>query len=136
MKRFDGRPIAEPWLVYTPGLGNITLGNGSVVGRWTRIGGTIIGRARFQAGSTTTYGGGNFSISLPVAFETGLTAADLIGFGSVDNGTGATRRLVQVTPTLTASANFAYEGGTVASTTPFTFGTSSRITFRFSYEAA
>jgi hypothetical protein len=63
--------IEAAWTAYTPtwtGSGsNPAIGNGSVVGRYKRIGKTIIFRVIITAGSTTTFGTGNYSIGLPVA---------------------------------------------------------------------
>lgn len=121
------------WTAYTPTLTNITLGNGTVTARYVQIGKLVIGSVNFTAGTTTTYAAGNLSISLPVNAQ-GIATA---GTGSVNNGTGASRRLINVqSSAASAAVAFTYEGNTVTNTVPFTFGTSSQILFQFMYEAA
>lgn len=128
--------IGDPMASYTPTLTGITLGNGTLTAKYLQAGKLVIGHVTFLAGSTTTYSATNLGFSLPVAFSTALVGTSSIGNGHVDNGAGASRRLVMVGPSGTQTANFLYEGGTVTDTTPFAFGTSSRIGFQFTYEAA
>lgn len=60
-----------PWVSYTPvwtaATTNPTLGNGTLVGRYQRVGRTIHVHINLAAGSTSTFGAGNYSLSLPVA---------------------------------------------------------------------
>jgi hypothetical protein len=66
----------EGWALdtYTPswtGSGsNPTLGNGTVSGKYIEIGDVVIGGFHFTMGSTTTYGSGSYSMSLPVTAST------------------------------------------------------------------
>jgi hypothetical protein len=59
------------WTSYTPtwtASGTaVALGNGVLVGRYQRIGRTIIYHINFIPGSTSTYGSGVYSFALPVA---------------------------------------------------------------------
>lgn len=59
------------WVSYTPvwtaATTNPALGNGTLVGRYQRVGRTIHLHINLTAGSTTTFGSGNYSLSLPVA---------------------------------------------------------------------
>ena len=64
------------WTTYTPGwtgTTNPSLGNGSLVGRYTRIGRTIIGGVVLTIGSTTTGGSGSWSWDLPFLGAPGIT---------------------------------------------------------------
>lgn len=61
-----------PWTTYTPILyGSVTnpnIGNGSITGRYTYIGATVIGEIRIVAGTVGfNRGSGIYSISLPIA---------------------------------------------------------------------
>jgi hypothetical protein len=57
------------WYTYTPTWSatttSPTLGNGSLTGRWTRIGNTITLQVRIQFGSTTTAGSGSYRFTYP-----------------------------------------------------------------------
>lgn len=130
------KAIGDAWTAYTPTLTGITLGNGTLTAKYLQAGKLFIGRVKFVAGATTTYSAANLSFTLPAAFNTALNGTDVLGAGQVNNGSGATRRLVTVAPTGTAAAVLAYEGGTVTNSAPFAFGTSSQIAFEFTYEGA
>lgn len=52
---------------YTPSATNFTVGNGTIHGRWTRVGKFGFFRLNFQAGSTSSYTASAMSISLPTA---------------------------------------------------------------------
>src|SRR3954447_19578174 len=93
------KAIGDPWTSYVPTLTNISLGSGTRAGAYMQAGGLVFGRARFQAGGTTTYPGGNLSVGLPVAAAASYSSGDTIGFGSLNNGSGSARRLVSVFPT-------------------------------------
>jgi hypothetical protein len=58
--------IQAAWTAYTPTLGNITLGNGTLACAFTRYGKTIKARGNLIAGTTTTFAAGVLSFSLPV----------------------------------------------------------------------
>src|SRR5262245_308636 len=62
-----------------------SLGNGSIQGKYWRLGRLVLYRLVFTAGSTTTFGSGAWLFTLP------FTAADALGNGSVimkDNSAG------------------------------------------------
>jgi hypothetical protein len=58
------------WTAYTPTWTASTttpvLGNGTLTGRYMKIGRTVICHINLTTGSTSTYGSGNHSFSLPV----------------------------------------------------------------------
>jgi len=133
--------IQAAWTAFTPTLGNITIGNGTVTGKWFQQGKIIKGHVEIVAGSTTTYGTGTLTVgALPVA-----AAASYVLNGSpagpafMHNGSSATRNIGLAILTSTTSVFFVYgsaAGATVTNTAPFTFGTASVLTFTFEYEAA
>lgn len=64
-----GERPKKAWTNYTPTWTATTtapvLGNGTLNGRYTKIGKTIVGDILLAMGSTTTYGSGGWSLSLP-----------------------------------------------------------------------
>jgi hypothetical protein len=60
------------------------LGNGSIVGYYARLGTTICFKVQIIMGSTTTYGTGNYRVTLPIAWNAGLPyqLCDFIGYDS------------------------------------------------------
>ena len=71
------------YLTYTPawtGTTNPGLGNGTLTGRWTRIGRTIIGSINLTIGSTTTGGSGSWAWDLPVVAASGNTRVGVCEF--------------------------------------------------------
>jgi hypothetical protein len=63
--------VANPgeWTSYTPtwtASTNPTVGNGTLIGRYFRVGRTITFQINLTMGSTTTYGSGNYDFALPV----------------------------------------------------------------------
>jgi hypothetical protein len=63
--------LASATTSYTPSwtasTTNPTIGNGTITGAYTQIGKMVFVRIQITMGSTTTYGSGQYSISLPVA---------------------------------------------------------------------
>lgn len=63
--------LEAAWVAYTPVWTAVTtnpvIGNGTLLGRYKRIGKTVLFRVQIVAGSTTTGGSGNYSVSLPLA---------------------------------------------------------------------
>jgi len=90
------------------------IGNGSIAGSYVQIGKIEVASASIVAGSTTTYGTGNYSLSLPIA-PAAVSTVVALGVGSmflsggssinnilwVDNGRLLLNQLAfaQVTPT-------------------------------------
>lgn len=82
---------AAGWTTYTPTWSSSgtqpAIGNGTIKGAWCRVGKLIFVRITQQNGSTTTYGTGTYSWSLPTA------AAAVTGFGTLPIWTGAANYL-------------------------------------------
>lgn len=130
------------WLTFSPAWTatgtNPVIGNGSIVGRYIQLGKTVFLRASITMGSTTTYGSGQYILSLPVTAAAGsIQLADAFYF----NGTnyrgyarmpaGATT-LSLFAPNTTAGA----ADRVVSSTVPFTFASTNSISVSGCYEAA
>lgn len=63
--------LQDEWVAYTPtwtaSTTNPTIGNGTLTGRYHRVGKTIDVAILLTWGSTTTVGSGNYAFALPVA---------------------------------------------------------------------
>jgi hypothetical protein len=62
-------PAMSDWVSYTPtwtgSITNPAIGNGSITGFWRRVGDSVQITVTLLTGSTTTYGSGNWIISIP-----------------------------------------------------------------------
>lgn len=67
------------WSSYTPTWSNVTVGNGTNVGKYLQIGKTVLFKASFTFGTTSSAASSPISVSLPV------TAAALLGTTLVDS---------------------------------------------------
>lgn len=131
------------WISYTPTwtatTTNPIIGNGSITGGYRRIGGQVDFWVNLQAGSTTTYGTGDYRISLPVtALNNGFNGeytvrllndgvqwyTDYYGSGTVQ-GLGSTFQIYN-----------AARSASWTPTNPFTFGTNDAAVITGSYRVA
>ena len=79
--------IVGAWTTYTPtwtaSTTNPALGNGTLVGRYMKVGRTVTAHVNLITGSTTTYGSGVYSFALPAtsanAGSTYVGGAHLLG---------------------------------------------------------
>ncbi|MFD4912861.1 hypothetical protein ACFWNR_06515 [Streptomyces virginiae] len=134
----DYTPYTPSW---TAASVNPTLGNGSLVARWTRVGSQITTSGNLTLGSTSSGGTGVWSISLPVAAgATGVTC-----FGSCDYTVTFTNDyigLVQVESAATGmlfivkTTSSSGSAGQVSSTVPVAATSSSRLYWSVTYESA
>jgi hypothetical protein len=117
---------------------NPAIGNGTITGNYVRHGDLVHFEIRIVMGSTTTFGSGSYSLSLPVALASGavldasvqlIDGATLYYHGAPFLESGSTFRLGSVT---TAAANIA----SVTPTAPFTWANTDEIRVAGSYRAA
>lgn len=129
------------WNSYTPTLGGITLGNGTLVGKWFRAGRFIKFKVKLTFGSTTSVSGA-MTIGLPVAYADG-TDAEV--FAALLYDASANQRYPaksQAITTSTVSINAINAAGTylveaaTSSTVPFTWTTSDILIVSGTYESA
>jgi hypothetical protein len=115
------------WVTYTPGITNLTVGNGTLAGRYKQIGKTVFWEVRFTLGSTSAISNDAF-IQEPVG---GIASQGANAF-YVDSSTsgwfngwwyGGYPR---------------YQGtfGTLSATTPFTWATGDFLLIYGTYEAS
>lgn len=141
--RDNFKAIGDAWTAYVPAWASTAtqpvLNNGTAVGRYVAAGKWITFRAIITAGTTTTYGTGQYSISLPVpAHGTGTQTLEgevLIAGAAykihVRIAAGASTALLYCDPTTA--------GNSVRSVTnlvPATFSNASQIVVGGKYEAA
>jgi hypothetical protein len=131
------------WTAYTPSwtasTTNPVLNDGTVTGRYMKIGRIVIGEVTLTCGSSTTYGSGAWSFSLPATAASsgfsGLGSARMTStdtwHGQVSIGSGASTFQVTfpTSSTNTRSAN-ASQG------TPATLASGNVIRAFFMYESA
>lgn len=148
--RYVGRSIADVWQTivdlgawdtYTPVNTNITVGNGTQVAKFTRMGRTIHGYYRLVWGTTTSFGG-DIAIGFPVT----ATGDDFVGGALAIDATGGTstnQRIQLASRASTGSAeiihgtsNTSGNAGIVNATNPITWATNDTLAFSFTYEAA
>jgi len=135
--------IFGAWTSYTPAwtaaTTNPVLNNGTLVGRYMKIGRTTIAGFTLTAGSTTTYGSGTYSFSLPAAAA--AAGVDTIGGARATAGStyigqltlGSGQSVVNATfPTSATPAT----GSNMTPTTPATLAAGHILRGSITYEAA
>lgn len=129
--------LSAAWTTYTPSWTaasvNPAIGNGTITGGYRRVGKTIEARIRVVAGSTTTFGTGQYYLSLPVS-----AAASSWQVGScrlLDSGTAnksATAFVFSTNDKVALIQNIT----DVNATAPHTMATGDEIEVNIQYEAA
>ena len=130
------------WQTYTPTFVNITVGNGTVVARYSVVNKTVTVQVKFTLGSTSVIGsGGAITMSLPVTSATSQYSAghSIIGTGSgVD--VGVVNYQLWVLWVSSTTVAFGYMTSNryqeIFNIGPFTWGTNDVFTCSFTYEAA
>jgi hypothetical protein len=138
-----GRSVVESWQTYTPTLsGGWALGNGTINGRFHRVGKIVTVYVGINFGSTSTYGTGpaGLTVSLPVStvLVTQPHPADLVdvsaGRAHIAVAQTISATTVELNALNTTFANGAYES--VINTKPFTWATDDAVRIIATYEAA
>lgn len=139
--RDNFKAIGDAWTAYTPtwsaATTNPVIGNGTIVGRYMQAGKYTTFRVVITMGSTTTYGTGQYSVSLPFAAHgTGLQIVDALYF---EGGTRfAKARIVGGATTANLYAPATTAGAIdrlVTSTVPFTWANTNVLVVAGTYEA-
>jgi hypothetical protein len=127
------------WITWSPTIGNISIGNGTVAARYQQTGNVIFFSVKVTFGSTTTISGSP-SIPLPVVanspayFTVNVTDSGVASYtanGIIPSSVLSTifLDLIDTTSSRAVSASF-------SSTSPFTWGTNDNFTISGSYEVA
>jgi hypothetical protein len=143
-------PLFAAWQSWTPtltGVGfTITQGNSAVVGRYIKVGRLVHYTARWEFGSTTSFGAGagSFALSVPVTAAVAYGPAIGSNVMFLDSGTNhfsTTIAVVDSTTTsvrvLASAAAFTdVEGRAITTTSPFTWATNDTVWWSGVYESA
>jgi hypothetical protein len=134
------------WQPYTPVWSssgtNPNIGNGTIIGRYCVIGKMCTVVVKLNAGSTTTFGTGNYKISLPVPGKVIETGYANLGLAHIrDTTVKSYLSFIQMEAASDAN-NTAYVIAIVAGTNslfwtptyPFTFGNGDYFWMQISYE--
>lgn len=112
---------AGAWQTFTPSFANLTVGDGTVTGRYTLVGGTLFVRVQLTLGSTTTIG------TLPTMTLPGShtvvdpPSSSLVGqLVVVDTGTAVFLGALRMTSTTTVGLYALGVGATYATVTQVT----------------
>lgn len=115
------------------------LGNGTLTGRYVQIGKYVHGYLTLTAGTTTTFGTGNYNFTLPVAAGASNPVFALIGTAyAVDTGVASYAGMPRLLGGLTAVevVTLASPAANWTQIAPFTFANGDQIIIYFAYEAA
>jgi hypothetical protein len=133
----------SPWITATPTVANITVGNGTLTGRYRFNSGTCVVEGTFVLGSTSAVSAAP-RLTHPVTADsiTGVDNFPLGGVTFLDAGVAAYMGFVQGVNTTsadirtsTASGTYTTPGG-LSSTVPFTFGAADRMMWRYEFGIA
>jgi hypothetical protein len=137
-------PYEGAWISYTPSWTaasvNPLIGNGSLQGWYKLVGKTCFVRGNIVMGSTTTFGTGEWYVSMP--FTASHADAILMTANLLDNGTAwynATLNGARAGFNYKTAIQYQVVGGTADSitpTAPFTWTNSDRFLWNGSYEIA
>ena len=131
--------FAGTWQSYTvswtAATTNPSIGNGTLAGRYVQIGKTVIGVIKLVMGSTTTYGSGAWSFSLPYAVKNSYSLGQWASYGA-----GAVYNTGHsiLYPNTGVVSSFIRDSGVsyLNATTPHTWASGSELHFFATYETA
>jgi len=142
--RVKEQPIVV-WTAYTPtwtaATTNPSIGNGTLAGRYTQIGKTCVLVIGLTMGSTTTYGSGNWSFSLPKTAKN-TSGINFLGVAHIRKvGTANYERVAQISPSLSTTVINMFTDPTpgsnsqsISATVPFTWGDGDTLGVEITYE--
>ena len=120
---------------WTAATTNPSLGNGTLVGQYRRVGRHVFGTINFTAGSTTTFGTGSWSFGLP--FPASNNWSYVVRAMARDTPAGSTYiSLGFINPGATSFVlQMGQAVGGWTSTQPFTWGSGDNGAIQFDYES-
>lgn len=136
--------IAGPWQTWTPTYANLTVGNGTVVARYRKVGKMIEFRYSLTWGSTTTFtAGSNISISPPVSISSSYSLFTTLGLATYYDANGSIFTSIisyestnSMRPFVTSTTGTYASIGQVNNTNPMTWTTGDIFSITGFYEAA
>jgi hypothetical protein len=100
--------VPGAWIAYTPvwtaSITNPALGNGTLIGRYQKVGRDVHFHINLTTGSTSTYGNGGYNFTLP-PFTAATNGASMIGTAQL-LGTNRWNGQIVVSPTATGTSTF------------------------------
>ena len=127
------------WTTYVPAWTSTgtapAIGNGTITGASMTHGKTTFVRGQITMGSTTTFGTGTYSVSVPTAATAGSQAQTVGVTFYLDSGT-AQRGGMCIFGTSTTMQLITAAGGDVTNTVPHTWANTDRIYWSVTYEIA
>lgn len=134
--------IDSPWQTYTPSwtasTTNPTIGNGTIIGAWKQSGTRIDFMMNLQAGSTTTFGTGNYGFTYPFTIKTKFTNVYGAMIGACSTGSAFFMGLVPSSGGSTSSSFYVVNaaGGTqVSSASPGSWNSGASIEVAGSFQS-
>ena len=127
------------WTTYTPTLGNVVIGNGTIVARYQQTAKVVNFSIKVTFGSTTTISNSP-SITLPVSansqayFIANVTDSGVASYTA--NGIIPTADLTRIYLDLIDTTSSRAASAVFSSTSPFTWGTNDNFSISGSYEVA
>lgn len=135
--------LAGSWTSYTPTWTTSgtapSAGNANFYGKYIQVGKLVMTQVRFVAGSTTTFGTGAFSFSLPVAI--GASGFQAFGSGYIYDNSASSLWTTTVAASVGGGAQSYVTGAGGAfqvggASAPFAWAVNDEINMSFFYEAA
>lgn len=136
----NGPILTDPgvWTSYTPTITGFTVGNGSISGKYTQIGKTVIFRAVFILGSTSGKPNGSTQVSIsipPISMADGMFDLAFMNAVLLDSGTGYFPLVCYGNSIWVFNASTTYGSIThFSSTVPISFATNDAIFVSGIYE--
>ena len=118
------RPGAESTSPPTWTGGSPAIGDGTLTGRYIALGSLCFFRIYLVAGSSTTFGSGGWSFTLPTGFTSSATSRQVVVAQVLDSGTSirwSGAGVVTESATTIAAINVADGGTAVSSSAPMTW---------------
>jgi hypothetical protein len=116
----------------------VALGNAVIAGRYIQIGKFVAGSIVLFMGSTTTYGTGNYYITLPVAANAGLSSEYPVAHLSLVDASSGNRYMGHIrlsTASVCGMEVSTSPASLVGATVPFTWAVGDTLMINFSYES-
>ena len=120
---------------WTGSTTNPAIGNGTMVGRYQRHGKTVTATINIVAGSTTTFGSGNWIFTLPFTADTTVSPIGSVQIFDASTGTVYVGLVVNISSTTMV----VYSHNTTAAVgaaVPMTWTTTDALRLTFTFEAA
>ena len=140
-----GNTVLGTYTAYTPTLGQITIGNGTIETSYCRVNNFVHYLGKITFGSTTSITGANGNFTLPLTADVPATNVSYamgkcffydVSSGSFYPGTIAMANSTTVYGGITTASGSYTQWGGWSSTAPFTWATGDYMTLNITYKAA